>query len=90
MLTKYNPHQIAKVECTFLGSHGNVTYYEHPYGGDEVPVIAMTTIQGERIAYHTTFYDPFNDVDTKMVMEEGEEAYLLHTSDITDEEGDYE
>ena len=55
MLTKYNPHQLAKVGCTFLGSHGNVTYYEHPYGGDEVPVIAMTTIQGERIAYHTTF-----------------------------------
>lgn len=89
MATKYNPHQIAK-ECSFLQSHGNVTYYEHPYGGDEVPVIAMTTIQGERIAFQTSFYDPFNDTDTDMVMEEGEEAYILHTSDITDEEGDYE
>lgn len=88
-MNKYSPVQIEKL-CTYLQSVGDVDYYEHPYGGDEVPVIAILEIHGERIAYQTEYFDPFNEIDTGYVIEEGYEAYTLHTSDITDEEAAYD
>lgn len=86
MATKYSVVQVEKL-CTQVGECCDVVYYEHPYGGDEVPVIAVGYIKGELIAFQTTFYDPWESItDTEYVCEEGEEAYHEHTSDLTDEE----
>ena len=89
MAIKYSPVQIERL-CNRIDECLDVVYYEHPYGGDEVPVIAVAEVKGERIAFMTTFYDPFNPTDTRYVLEEGEDAYHEHTSDITDEQGEYE
>ena len=89
---QYSHTQIEEL-CTKLYTlevkgEGTIDIYEHPYGGDEETVIAVTSIKGERVAFMTSFYDP-NDDDFEMIIGEGVEAIELEVSDIRKEEGDY-
>lgn len=41
---------------------------EHPYRGDEVPVLAID--HNLKLAFNTNFYDPWNDTDKEYIYED--------------------
>jgi len=86
--SRYTTTQVRKL-CSYLQSCNGVEYYEHPFGGDEVTVIAIATINYNRVAYQTSFYDPFNPTDTEYVLEEGLLAYRNNITDLMADSDDY-
>jgi len=76
--SRYTTTQVRKL-CSYLQSCNGV----------EVTVIAIATINYNRVAYQTSFYDPFNPTDTEYVLEEGLLAYRNNITDLMADSDDY-